>query len=37
VSYDDDGNPVFDQSSAFNQILETQSPRILRLGMRIAF
>ena len=37
VSYDDNGNPVFTQSGAFNQILETQSPRILRLGMRVSF
>jgi Carboxypeptidase regulatory-like domain/TonB-dependent Receptor Plug Domain len=37
VDYDDDGNVVFDQSSNFNKILEVQSPRILRLGLRIAF
>jgi outer membrane receptor protein involved in Fe transport len=31
------GRNTFTQNSAFNQILETQSPRILRLGGRVSF
>jgi hypothetical protein len=30
-------DPFFDQYSFFNQIIEVQSPRILRLGARISF
>jgi hypothetical protein len=38
VDFDDDtGELLFDQSSAFNQIIEVQSPRIVRVGLRVAF
>jgi len=36
-AYDRNGDPPFQENPSFNQIIQTQSPRIVRLGLEVRF